>query len=151
MPIGNDSTSILQNLQAYPLDSFKVHWPFFSWICKRNAYHFIKTGKKKRGGKKNPPSPYKQTGPEVTYEKEQKQPYPNGVSDLLGKYVSLEAPAIHHRSYSFATVWMTDITLGLTPLNKQSFLCFQISQATKMITVLSPFFLEFWSMPLTLP
>jgi hypothetical protein len=28
---------------------------------------------------------------------------------------------------------------GLTPLNTQSFLCFQVSQATKIIRVLSPF------------
>jgi hypothetical protein len=62
-------------------------------------------------------------------------------TNLALRSLSAELPARHHRLPlpSCTTLWHTKETLGLIPSNTHSFLCFQTSQATKMIKEFRPF------------
>lgn len=76
------------------------------------------------------------------------KPHLRGAIDLSRNSFSLEAPASDHMIHSFATVWRTVATQGLSPLKTQSFLCFQISHNTRMMRELSPFLVSL-SLPLS--
>jgi hypothetical protein len=67
----------------------------------------------------------------------------SGVSDCRSKECSAEAPAIHQMLLVLDTACITAWKHDFAPSNTQAFRCFQTSQATKMITVLSPFLNSF--------
>jgi len=64
-------------------------------------------------------------------------------NDLVRSSWSFEAPAIHHKELSFATVWSSIWMLGRAPSNTQELRCFQTSQATSMMREFKPIRISF--------
>lgn len=116
-------------------------------------YHFIKKKEFKTlqgGPRSKTPKKYRHNCATHNKRKWPKQKEPGQARNPTNRVRNrprAELLARHHKLPSCSTARHTSATHGWVPLNTQAFPCFQISQATRIIKELSPFFISLGAWP----